>query len=277
MDRFAFYEGDSPLHRRNPLIKLAALGVVALVVTPDLKPSTFWFDPGVPLVFFGLLIVNVSIFGHLPITAILRRLLPVGLLTLPYLVLRAFTFDVTRIPDPTPLISIGPQTATLEGLNAGLALVLRVLVYLLSVIAFVMTTDPTGFAVSLMRQVRVSQRLGYAILGRSRFWAMIQSASGTLRAARQLRGMATPRGRFQRALREAGPLLAAARRSADRAALAMASKGFDSDQEREFYRQVRVTVFDWSFLMAVIGMTLVMIEVMIFAGMVDGFSLGLGA
>ena len=53
---FEFYEASSPLHRRNPFIKLVALGIIMLVVTLDLKPSTPWFDPGVPLVFLALVV-----------------------------------------------------------------------------------------------------------------------------------------------------------------------------------------------------------------------------
>lgn len=276
MGLLEFYAGDSPLHRRNPLVKLAALAILTAVVTPDLKPSTPWLDPGVPLVFLGLLAVNLSIFGHIPITAILRHLLALALLALPYLLLRAFAFDATQLPDPTPLVSVGRWTATLEGLNAGLALPLRVLVYVACLMAFTMTTPPDAFALSLMQGLRVSHRFGYGILARSRFWAMLRSHSDTLRDARRLRGIVEPGG-IRAALRHAGAVLSAARCSAERASLAMHSKGYGGGPGRTFYRQVRVTVFDWSFLMAVIGVTLVMIEVMIFAGLVDGFSPGFGS
>ena len=275
MGRFELYEGDSPLHRRNPVIKLAALGVIMAVVTLDLKPSTPWFDPGLPLVFLGTVVVGLSIFGHIPLWAILRRLLALAVLTLPFLLFNAIYFDVTQVANPTLLGSFGPWRAYREGLISGLALALRVLTFVSCSMAFVMTTDPSHFAISLIRQARIPYRFGYAILVSYRFLPIMRTEFDTIRAAHRIRGVgerAGLGGRLQQLRRYAVPLLAAAIRKSERTAIAMDSRGFGGGPERTYYRQTQVTAFDWAFLMAVVGVTLIVLDALFLVGMVDGIS-----
>ena len=58
-------------------------------------------------------------------------------------------------------------------------------------------------------------------------------------------------------------------RIAERGGLAMDSRGLGGGPKRTYYRQTPVTAFDWSFLMTVIGVTLVLVEVLIFTGLID--------
>jgi energy-coupling factor transport system permease protein len=273
---FEFYEADSPLHRRNPFVKLVALGIVMLVVTIDLKPSTPWFDPGVPLVFLVLVVAGLTVFGRVPLWFIVRRLVLLALLTLPFLLFNAIYFDAAQVASPTLLFSFGPWTAYREGLIGGLALAVRILTFLSCSMAFVMTTDPSDFAISLIRQARVPYRFGYAILVSYRFLPIMRTEFDTIRAAHRIRGVGERtglRGRLQQLRRYAVPLLAAAIRKSERTATAMDSRGFGGGPERTYYRQTRVTAFDWSFLMAVVGITMVLIEALIFVGVVDGVAL----
>lgn len=277
---FQFYEGDSPLHRRNPVIKMVALAIIMAVVTLDLKPSTPWFDPGLPLVFLGLVVASLAIFGRMPVWAIVRRLLLLSLLTMPFLLFNAIYFDVSQVAAPTVLFSFGPWTAYREGLISGVALAVRVLTFMSCAMAFVMTTDPSDFAISLIQQARIPYRFGYAILVSYRFLPTMRAEFDTIRAAQRIRGVgecAGLRGQLHKLRRYAVPLLAAAIRKSERTAIAMDSRGFGGGPERTYYRQTAITVFDWSFLMAVVGVTLVLIEVLIFVGMVDGIGLVPGA
>jgi energy-coupling factor transport system permease protein len=274
MNLFEFCEGTSPLHRRNPFIKLVALAFIALVVTPDLKPSTPWFDPGVPLVFLGMLVFGLSIFGHISLGAILGRLLPLGLLLMLLPVFGAFTFGATGNVSSFP-ISVGPFNAYREGFSGGFGLALRLLTYIACAMAYIMTTGPADFVTSLTTQLRIPRSLGYAILDRSRFLVILRSKADTMRAAHRLRGARDARGRSQQPRSHTGQLLSASAREAERASLARESRGFQAGAERTIYRPTPVTVLDWSFLMAVIGVTLVLIEVLVFVGTVDGFALGI--
>lgn len=268
MSLFEFYQRGSPLHRRNPLIKAIALALVALVATPDLKPSTAWYDPGVPLVFLALLTATLSLLGRIPLTAIVGRLLPLILISLILPLFSAFTFPPAAATPP--LLNLGPLAIYREGLLAGLGIAARLWLYAACALAFVATTDPADLTASLIRQTRVAPGPAFALFARARFFATLRARLETILAARRLRGLDDPGGRWRGYRRHASALLGASARHARRAALARESKGFHPSAERTTYRQTGVTPIDWSFLMAVVGITLVLVEFFIFAGLVDG-------
>lgn len=277
---FEFYQVDSPLHRRNPVVKLLALGVVMIVIMLDLRPSTRWFDPGVPLVFLALLVLTTSLLGNIPLSAIVKRLLGFSLLTLPLLVFTALYFDPAQAANPVLLGSFGIWNLYLQGLISGAALAIRMLAFIACSMAFVMTTDPSDFAISLIRQLKVPYRFGYAILVSYRFLPILRTEFDTIRAAHSIRGVGESPGlggQLRQLQRYAIPLLAAAIRKAERTAVAMDSRGFGGAESRTYYRQTAITPLDWAFLLTVVGLTLVLLDVLFLAGMIDGLGLIPGA
>ena len=273
MQLFDFYELNSPLHRRNPIIKLLALAIIMLIATLDLKPSTPWYDPSLPLVLLGLVVLNLSLFGRIPLFDILRRLLPLSLLAVPFVLFNTLYFDPTRVSSPTLLLHFALWDVYREALISGLALGIRVLTYFSCSMAFVMTTDPADFAISLIRQLGIPYRFGYAILVSYRFLPIMRSEFDTIRAAHRIRGVGEHpglRGRLQQLQRYSVPLLATAIRKSERAAIAMDSRGFAGGPERTYYRQTHISGTDWAFLFTVIGLLLILLDGLFLLGLIDG-------
>jgi len=248
MNPFSFYEVDSWLHRRNPTAKLAAHLVLSLIMTVV-------FDPVTPLIFLGLALLLGRGLGRLPVSAMLRALVPFWLLALSLMVSNALF--ATRPEQATILWQWGPFTATLEGASIGLSLAERSLAIAAFTVLLIMSTDPTDLVRSLVQQAHVPARFAYPALAAYRFLPLLQSEFETIRLAHRLRGIGRSRG-VRGWLREqsrlALPLLANAIRRAERVALAMDARGFSSRRPRSAYRVVPFVAADgWLIGAAFVG------------------------
>jgi energy-coupling factor transport system permease protein len=124
---------NSLLHRLSPVAKIIAFG--ALLITLTFTPSRIGLAIGVALVFILLLLSKVKV-GFA-----LKGLLP----PLPFLLIIAIIqiFLYSSSVDPTILASIGKIHITLNGLWAGIMLLIRfcALILLLSLGSFVISTS----------------------------------------------------------------------------------------------------------------------------------------
>ena len=255
---FEFYEADSFLHRRNPAVKLLALLMVMLVVTPA-------SDPVVPALFLPLILVALHVLGRVPLRLILRMLLPLTLLVFPFLLFNALYYNIGQVAAPTPWVRLGPWTLYREGVIVGLAVSLRVLVFISLSMSYITTTDPTDFALSLIQQAHIPYRFGYAILVSYRFLPLMVQEFSTIRAAHRVRGVGEHvglRGRLEQVRRYTVPLLASAIRKSERTAIAMDARGFGSAGERTYYRQLRVTPGDWGLVAGTVLVSVGMVAVL---------------
>lgn len=248
---FQFYEGDSPLHRANPSVKLiatvACLGALTLV-----------FDPFVPALVLLVALLAAKWSARIPLKAMAAGLFPFLLLGLGFFWMQV-AFPRGDVASLVPIARVGPLTLYREGLFVGAALGLRVLCYAAFGLLFVATTDPTRLVLSLMQQLRLSPRFGYSLLTAYRFFPMYQTELQHVRAAHQVRGVEEGEGLFgrvNRLRRYAIPLLAGAVRRAEAVAVAMESRGFDGRRQRTYYHRVPLRLSDlWIGLgyLAVVG------------------------
>ncbi len=243
---FTYLSHASPLHRLNPTMKLAAMGVVALAATAA-------FDPFIPSLLLLALWLTAWQVGRIPWRQMWRWSLPLLLLPWPIALFNALYADLSRYPHPHVLWHWGLWTLSTEGLRAGLGVGLRVGVFVAASLLFVATTDPTDFALSLVQNLKVPDRFGYGVLVSYRFLPLLRREFEIIRLAHRVRGVGEGRGWrgwLEKTRRYAIPLLAAAVRKSERTALAMDAKAFGALPQRTYYRLMRVRRQDWLFLLA---------------------------
>lgn len=141
------------------------------------------------------------------------------------------------------------------GLRFGVAIALRGLAIGAISVTFVLTTDPTRFAVSLVRNLRVPYRIAYPMLAAYRFLPFLTDEYAQIHLAQQVRGSAatTRLGALRARLREIVPLFAFAIRHATAVAIAMDARAFASAGRRTYWREARITASDAVFAGMALG------------------------
>ncbi len=242
---FSYLAHASPLHRLNPSMKLAGIAIVALGATAA-------FDPFIPAMLLLALWLLAWWLGRIPFKQMLRWSLPLLLLPLPIALFNALYTDLSAYAHPHILWQWGIWTLSLEGLESGLGIGLRVAVFIASSLLFIATTDPTDFALSLVQNLKIPDRFGYGVLVSYRFLPLLKREFEIIRMAHRVRGVGEKSGLwgwFTRLRRYAIPLLAAAVRKSERTALAMDAKAFGALPQRTYYRQMTIRRGDVLFVL----------------------------
>lgn len=245
---FNYYEGQSLLHQMNPVLKLASIGISMILLT-------FSFDPFVPVTLLVILLILSFWMGNVPLSAMLKGLLPFVLLAFGFFMMQVL---FPRSTDDPVFIHLGPLLISQQAFLRGCALAFRVLAYAAYALLFVATTDPTELLLSLMQQTRLSPKYGYSMLAAYRFFPLYQSEFATLKEAHLVRGGRERKGlkgKGEELYRYAIPLLAQAIRKAERVAIAMEARGFTGERGRHYYRKITVNPVDW--VLAVVLFSLV--------------------
>ena len=237
----------SPLSRRNPTVKAGLVFFVSLLLVLVLDPIT-------PLLFLAPTLLAGIALGRIRLGAYLRALAPLLLVGLGFVWTNAL-FAVTDTGDTVH--ALGPLRVSERGLAFGLAIALRGLAIGALSITFILSTDPTDLAVSLVRHARLPFRIVYALLAGYRFLPFFAAEYGNVRLAQRLRGgvsrgaLASLREPFRLIL----PLLALAVRRASRIGVAMDSRGFSAAEPRTrtSYRHVPLGLGDALFALVVVG------------------------
>lgn len=197
----------SALPSCNPVVKLLA-PVPAMIVALAAD------DVRAPLLLGGTALLLLVVAGRLPArtlaAVVAGTAATVGVLTL----------------------SLGAWSG---GLGAGGTTAVRLSALTLLALVAALTTDGADLVRSLVAQLRVPYRLGYAGLAALRFVPRLQHDLDLIRAAHRVRGVAGGRGPVARARRGTAyvvPLLAGALRHGDRVALAMEARGFGAHPTR---------------------------------------------
>jgi energy-coupling factor transport system permease protein len=244
MRQFVWHEGDSYLHRLNPLTKLALSVPVAVLVS-------LVYEPLIPLAIAVAAVLATWRLGGTPLLSVLRPmgfslLLGFGMFWTGVLYYAGQGADGPSIMAGVP----GPIHLTQASLLYGLTMVTRLLAIFATSSLFVLTTDPVDFVVALIHQARLPVRVGYAVFAAYRFLPLVQEELGNIRAAHQVRGATTGRGPIAKVRQTIGyavPLLAISVRRAERVALAMDSRGFGARPDRTYYRSTALTRSDLGF------------------------------
>jgi energy-coupling factor transport system permease protein len=241
MRQFVWHEGDSFLHRLNPLTKLALSVPVAVLVS-------LVYEPLVPLVIAMTAVLATWRLGRVPLWGVLR---PIGfslLLGFGMFWTGAFYYAGQGVEGPS--VVPGPVHLSEASLLYGLTMVTRLLAIFATSSLFVLTTDPVDFVVALIHQARLPVKVGYAVFAAYRFMPLVQEELDTIRAAHHVRGATTGRGpvaRLRQTIGYAVPLLAISVRRAERVALAMDARGFGARRDRTYYRSTTLTRSDLGF------------------------------
>ncbi|MCC7368505.1 MAG: energy-coupling factor transporter transmembrane protein EcfT [Chloroflexi bacterium] len=243
MRQFVWHEADSPLHRLNPLTKLALALPMAAVVTLFNEPLT-------PLLLGVVAALTTRTLGRVPWPNILR---PLALALL--LGFGLFWSSVVFYAGPGadgPSLVPGPVSIAPASLLFGLTVVCRLLAIFATSMLFVLTTNPIDLVAALIQQARLPVRVGYAVFAAYRFVPLVHEELENIQAAHHVRGGAGGRGPLARLRRMFGfaiPLLAISVRRAERVALAMDARGFGGHRHRTYYRQTHWTSADLWFLL----------------------------
>jgi energy-coupling factor transport system permease protein len=228
------------LTRVTPAARLAAgmTWLVAAIVT---------LDPVVPIRLTVAAIVALVLWSGLPLRRVPGRLAPLGFAILSLTVFSILLSGSNADGSLAAVATFGPIRITAPAISAGLAIGLRVVVIGLTTLLVFGPSDPTRMADSLVQQWHIPDRFAYGTLGALRVAPLMADDWGLISASRRLRGIA-PRGVSGR-IRDAGDrlvvMLVAAIRRAERLALAMDARGFDSGIKRSHFRELRVGWRDW--------------------------------
>ena len=217
------------LTRVTPVARLTA-GMIWLVA------AILTLDPAVPARLVVAACVALVLCSGLPLRRIPGRLAPLGLAILSLTVCSNADRSIAAI------VELGPMRITGPAVSAGLAVGLRVVVIGLTTLLVFGPSDPTRLADSLVQQWHAPDRFAYGTLAALRVAPFMAGDWGTIAAARRLRGI-SPGGVTGRA-REFGDrlmvMLVSSIRRAERLALAMDARGFDSGIRRTHFRELRV-------------------------------------
>lgn len=230
---------SAPLARVTGVTRLVAgtLWLVAAAAVPDAR--------GEFVLLVAALLVLV-VWSGIPLRPLPRRMWPVALGALGLGLTAALGNAADRDLALPTLLALGPLRLTPPGLEAGVALALRVLVIGLTSLLVFAPADLTRLADALVQQLHLPDRLAYgsvAALGLAPRTAADWQATG---AARRLRGLTprTPAGRLAAVPGRLLVVLVMAFRRGERLALAMDARGFDSGLPRSRYRPVHAGPLD---------------------------------
>ena len=228
------------LTRVTPVARLAAgmTWLIAAIVT---------LDPIVPIRLIIAAVAALALWSGLPLRRVPGRLAPLGLAILSLTAFSILLAGANADRSLAALVEFGPVRITAPAVSAGLAIGLRVVVIGLTTLLVFGPSDPTRMADSLVQQWRLPDRFAYGTLGALRVAPFMADDWTVITAARRLRGIRA-RGVGGR-IRDAGDrllvMLVAAIRRAERLALAMDARGFDSGIRRSHFRELRASWRDW--------------------------------
>jgi energy-coupling factor transport system permease protein len=243
-----FVAGASWLHRRNPLTKLLALGLVLL--------AAFLLPPVVLPILIVIIVLVAWSSGLLRPMARAMRIPAVLLLSI--LVVNSLFFPGAK----DLLLTVGPLSISREGLTFGLVSAGRVLVAFLASIAFLFTTLADDLLEALISR-GASHRISFVVLSAVQMVPRMQGRAGAILEAQQARGLSM-KGSFVRRLRKLVPLVAPVMLGSlvdvRERTFALEARGFGARPGRTAYRVVTDPPIDrWLRWLILAGMVAVVL------------------
>nr|BBH93946.1 putative HMP/thiamine permease protein YkoC [Thermogemmatispora argillosa] len=240
-----YQEGNSLLHRLNPLTKVVALVPVVLFVA-------LTNDPWLPLAFIALASAMIVGPARIAPRTFWRIQAPLMISLLVFMILYPFMVRAELFNHTPVVLRLGPLVLYQGALLAGTAAVLRVYAMLLLSLIFMLTTDISDFIRAMVQQWHFPYRLGYGVLAAFHFMPLLQEEFRLIQAAHRIRGIETQGGakaQAERLRRYLIPLLTSAIRRAERTALAMESRAFGALRQRSYFRRFRFNRTDYLFIL----------------------------
>lgn len=143
----------------------------------------------------------------------------------------------------------GQRVLTAHNITSGLQLATRILAYGSLGMLFAFTTSSMDLIMSLMQQFRLPPKFAYGILAAYHFFPTIRSEYETVGAALRVRGIKASPFSTKRLF----PMLVHALERSENLAMAMESRGFQSDSPRSVAFRVPLRARDFLFLLGVNG------------------------
>ncbi len=237
IDRYA--EMDSFIHRIEPRTKIISFGILIVsgVFAGTISGALFFFMVG----------AVVLLASRLPVRFILNRMKVICVFVIPILILMPFTYT------GTPVFSLGPLVASVEGITFGVLVTIRSVTAILLVVTMLGTQrfDTTLKALALMRVPSIiiqmllfTYRYIYVMVDEFlRIWSAMRAKGFTFTFSRYGLGMI---GNL------IGMLLIKSYERAERVYQAMIAKGYTGKPIS--FATFRVTVTDGIFCSAVIAL-----------------------
>ncbi|MEH7298913.1 energy-coupling factor transporter transmembrane component T family protein [Neobacillus drentensis] len=230
----------------NPSCKLLAHLVVMFLLMSISNPKVTFL--------IWLLAVLIGIFlGEWRITYLLQRLLPyLGFFILVFWMMAAF--------------GEGEETIwnwawfhiTVDSMNHGLTIALRMLGFVTYGLLFTSTTDLTLFIMSLIHQCKLSPKWAYGLLAGFRFIPLFQSELNQMKTAHKVRGY-KQKNRWKAFLRYSLPLFTQGIRKSERIAIAMEARGFTGTRDRTYYQTTKILIKDWVYFLSLLIVVIVIL------------------
>lgn len=230
---------DSFLSTLNPACKLLSHLIVMFLLMAISNPKVTFL--------IWLLAVFIGIFlGGWSITYLLKRFLPyLGFFILVFWMMAAF--------------GEGEETIwkwawfhmTVESMNHGLTIALRMLAFVTYGLLFTSTTDITLFIMSLIHQCRLSPKWAYGLLAGLRFIPLFQSELNQMKTAYKVRGY-KPKNSWKAFMRYSLPLFTQGIRKSERIAIAMEARGFTGTRDRTYYKTTKLLTKDLVYLFSLL-------------------------
>ena len=242
----------APLEPTRPGLLQAAAPVTRLFVgIVWLLAAAVTVDPTVPARLCLAAVAALVLLSGLPLERVLRRLSPLIVAAAGLAVLTLLVHPSNADPSASAVV-VGPLRLSAAGLGAAAALALRLAVIALTSVLVFGPSDATRLADSLSQHLRVPDRFAYGTLAALRIAPLVEHDWVTTGAARRIRGLepSNPVSRLAGAPSRLLGLLVSAIRRAERMALAMDARGFDSGIPRSRYRSSRLGSVDAIVLLA---------------------------
>lgn len=241
---------DSGVHRLDPRAKIlvTVLYTVALFILPTL--------PAVVLA--GLPVVLGVWASRLPFSYILRGIKPVWILVL-------FTLIMHLLSTPgQKLLSLGPFTITLEGINQGFMVALRLVWLVAGTSLLTLTTSPISLTDGIERLLSPAKAIGFPAHELAmmttialRFVPTLIEETEKIMKAQTARGADFESGsvinRAKSLVPLLVPLLLSAFRRAEELAMAMEARCYRGGEGRTRYRRLMMGMGDYAVLTVAIG------------------------
>lgn len=230
------FKKETILFKINPATKIVMMVLVSLLVT-------FSYDVFIPISILAFLFLAILLTGDFGALFLSRKMIP-------YLVV-GFSLSLFLILpnsfNPNGDIQFLVFNIDKAVLIRCIAIGLRLLTFALMSLAFVLSTEPRDFVMSLIQQFRMPYVIGYSFLSAYRFLPTFGEELNKIILAQEIRGEHLNKNIFSRiynAPKYLIPLLAVSIRKAERIALAMESRGFKMQGNRNYYRKLKIGRID---------------------------------
>ncbi|MWV45618.1 energy-coupling factor transporter transmembrane protein EcfT [Paenibacillus sp. HJL G12] len=224
----AYQQGESQLHRTDPLSKLVLLFCIALL-TMRLHSSL-----GQALLLCMVLLL-ARWGGSMAWDRQAKALALLAGFAVPYFLVTLFT-----VPGEHVLAEWGPLRLTREALDSAGSVTLRMFTVFLSSYVFMFTTDPRDMVISLTTRLRIPYRFAFGLSMALTFLPLLEEEGKSISAAHQVRGRGKPdgiRGKLEWWCTFTIAVMHNAIRRIQQTAGAMEAKGFGAYRDRTFLRE----------------------------------------